>query len=123
MDVMLRRTHAAAARLARVVGQAPRLLEQVARRVPRAARACVRRGVLQRRGDLLVGSRGGEREVARSLLGVRDELREPGVHPAPLGARRRRIDGGSVQRVRERHAATVDVQQPRAIGGVQAGRR
>jgi hypothetical protein len=47
-----------------------RLLGQLGRRSERAARECRGRRGVERRRDCLVGPVGGEREVARTLLGV-----------------------------------------------------
>ena len=124
VDVELRRAHAAPPGRVRMParGQGARLLEQLAGGGPGAARPRVRRGHLERRGDRVVGARRREREVAGPLLGVRDQLREPPVDRAPAAGRGRGVDGGAVQRVRERHPVAVDPQQPGVLGDRQAGR-
>ena len=122
VDVQLRRAHAAPAGRLRIPGQSLRLLEQLGGGVPRPAGLCVRRGALDRRGDLVVSDGGREREVARPLLGIRDQLREPPVDRAAAAGRGRGVDGGSVQRVREPHAVATDPQQPGVLGDCQAVR-
>ena len=75
----------------------------------RAAPGCVLGGAVEGGGDARVGTLCCKREVARALLGIGDDRREPAVRlsahgPVRPGARHRRE-----QRVHEADAATRDV--------------
>ena len=125
VDVVLGGAHPAHPRGAReLVGrERPRLLEQVAGGLPRAARPRRGRGVLEPARHALVGLLGAEREVAHALLRVGDVVRQAAVQRAPAPARRRAVDGGGVERVREGDPIARDVEQPALLGGHEAGGR
>ena len=106
VDVVLGGAHPRARAAARelVGSERARLLEQLARGLPRAACAGGGGGLLELAGDSLVGARGRERAVAHALLGVGHQRGEAAMQRPPATAGRRGIDGGRVERMREHQA-------------------
>ena len=96
-----------------------RALKQLGRRCRRTARA----GAVCRRGeccrDLDGGPSSRERQVARLLLWVANEFRQPCVHRTPLGRVHGDVRTGGEERMRELDAAPSELDYVCLLGGTE----
>ena len=79
----------------------PGLVGKGHRLVDGSTRTSFPRGLVQRLGDLCVRSLGGQREMARTLFALGDDLGEPTVELASFLGRGIVIDGGREEWMRE----------------------
>src|SRR5262249_7270542 len=79
--------------------------------------------VVERRGNLRVGTGRGESKMPCAFVGLVDDLREPGVQRTLLGSGRLGVDDRSKQRMREGDPPTAFLENPRFARAVEAGCR